>query len=63
MAYKIKTKKKVEFSKDSKRLERIYRVLDDEAYLKYGSRFSALSKKEQKMIAKKIMREEYPYGI
>lgn len=64
MTYKITNpKKKIEFAKDSKRLIRIYQILNDEAYIIYGTDFNDLSKREQKEIAKKVMKEEYPYGI
>jgi len=59
MTYKIKLSKKKE--KDAiYQVQRAYDDLDDEAYLKYDSKYSELDAKEKKKIAKDVVKL-YPY--
>jgi hypothetical protein len=59
MTYKLKLEKKKE-KEVIYQVQRAYDDLDDEAYLKYGSKYSELDKKSQKKIAKEVV-ELYPH--
>lgn len=52
MAYKQKIKQKKEINSKAIKLRTLYLALDNEAYIKYGSKFSELTKKEQEEISK-----------
>lgn len=58
MAYKIKNKK-VNYKYEGFKLDNSYRLLEERAYIEYGTRYSDLDKKSQKKIAELVAKDVF----
>jgi len=62
MAYKIKSRKKVDVTSLAKHLRLTHSYLEQEAQIVYGSSYEQLTSKEQKEISMKVAKK-YPFSL